>query len=261
MPVDPKGQNVVAEEKQPEAVSTSEKTAEESKLPEGTSDRTREEFEKLTQHNKELAEENRRLKEVKETSVLDSLKPQPPKVTAPPPAKEYPFLEPSKQEDVYSKLVDENGYIDADLLKQTLKDANERAKLAEARAKRLEEQVSGVEESRQVREAHSKYPMLDPKNPNFDEKFYTAVRNELIGQMVQGNRDFVQAADTVASWFKPGGNERQDQSAQKEQQVRQIQATTTKGETKMSSDYSDLVKRTQRGDSAALMERLKRAGY
>lgn len=258
MPVEPNGQNVVAEEKQPEAVSTSEKTAEE-KLPEGTSERTREEFEKLTQHNKELAEENRRLKERREASVIDSLKPQPP--VAPPPAKEYPFLDQGKQEDVYSKLVDENGYIDADLLRQALKEANDRAREAEARAKRLEQQVSGVEENRQVKEAHSKYPMLDPKNPNFDEKFYTAVRNELIGQMVQGNRDFVQAADNVASWYKPVTNERQDQSAQKEQQVRQIQATTTKGEQKVSPDYVDLVRRTQRGDSSALMERLKRAGY
>lgn len=260
MPEEPKkGQKVVAEEKQPGAVSTSEKTAEESKLPENTSERTREEFEKLTQHNKELAEENRRLKEVNETSVLDSLKPQPPKASFP--AKEYPFLAPSQQDDVYAKLVDENGYIDADLLKQTLKDANERAKQAEAKASRLEQQVSGVEESRQVKEAHSKYPMLDPKSPNFDERFYTAVRNELIGQMIQGNKDFVQAADNVASWYKPGGDERQEQSAQKEQQVRQIQATTTKGEQKVSEDYADLVQRTQRGDTAALMERLKRAGY
>jgi len=258
MPVDPNGQNVAAEEKQPEAVSTSEQTPE-NKLPDGASDRTREEFEKLTKHNKELAEENRRLKETKEVSALDSLKP--PKPVAPPPAKEYPFLDQGKQEDVYSKLVDENGYIDADLLKQTLKDANERARQAEARATRLEQQVSGVEESRQVKEAHSKYPALDPKSPNFDEKFYTAVRNELIGQMVQGTRDFVQAADNVASWYKPAGNERQDESAQKEQQVRQIQATTTKGEQKVSPDYMDLVKRTQRGDKSALMERLKRAGY
>lgn len=258
MPEEPKnGQEVVAEQKQPEAVSTSEKTAE-SPLPEDTSARTKAEFEKLTQHNKELAEENRRLKETRENSVLDSLKPKP-QAEAP---QNYPFLAPGEKEDIYSKLVDENGYLDAELLRQTLKEANERAKLAEARATRLEQQVSSVEESRQVREAHSKYPMLDPKNPNFDERFYTAVRNELIGQMVQGEKDFVKAADNVAGWYKPvKPEEASEQAAQKEQQVRQIQATTTKGEVKMSSDYADLVRRTQRGDTAALMERLKRAGY
>ena len=85
----------------------------------------------------------------------------------------------------------------------------------------------------------------------------------MIVQFVNGNRNFLQAADSVAEDY-PLKIEKED-AQKKQDQVRQINATgSTSGRSstpmKTSSD-DDLVRRTRAGDSSALMERLSKAGY
>lgn len=250
---DPNGQNT-AEEKQPEAVSTSTQTETEvSDLPEEASDRTREQFDKLKQHNKELSERLQALEKSQEQSVFDVLHPP----------VETKHLNQDQVGDIYSKLVDENGYIDQNLLIQTLKAAEDRARKAEENAFFTRQKVEQIEESAQVRRAHKLYPQLDPKSTEFDQNFYEAVKDRVVRQMMNGEKDLVRAATEIAKFypFKKVEAPSTEALEKKNQQVRNIQATSgSKQGAATNTDYSELVRKTQAGDRQALMERLNRIG-
>lgn len=256
MPDEVKKDTNVAEEKQPEELSASEQTQETTELPSEASERTKEQFDKLKAHNRELADRLRRLEGSPEDSVFDSLRPQPtmPKLV-------LPNLTQNQVEDISTKLVDENGYIDQNLLVRTLKEANDRATKAETEARRTREDFERMQENEQVKRAHKLFPQLDPKSTDFDPKFYEQVKDKVISTMVKsGTKDLVQAANDVAEWY-PLKKEPKE-SKETEQQVRKIQANApSQGVNKLPSNQDDLVRRTQMGDSSALMERLKRAGY
>lgn len=229
------GQQNTVEENPQEAMPASiekpvDDVVEEQSLPEDASDRTREQFEKLKQSNKEMAERLRQLEELKtkpQESALDSLVPK----TTVPDANAYANLSQGDIDKQYESLVDANGYVDMSLLKKTLAEADRRAAEAASKANQALETLQRYTETDQTRRAHSKYPELDPQNPKFDQKFYHMVKNELIGQMMQGERDFVKAADTVAEFYKPNADkaqaeeQKQKEATVKEQQVRQINAT------------------------------------
>lgn len=231
---EPKGQETIVEEKPQEPVPSSDKpveeVVEEQALPEDVSDRTKEQFEKLKQSNKEMAERLRQLEELKTRpteSALDSLSAP----TKTPDASSYANLSQGDIDKQYEALVDANGYVDMSLLKKTLSEADRRAAEAAQKANTALEALQKYTETEQTRRAHSKYPELDPQNKEFDEKFYQMVKNELIGQMMSGERDFVKAADTVAKFYKPNlekakdEEQKQKEASVKEQQVRQINAT------------------------------------
>lgn len=269
MPNDQDG-NIQVEEIQPSAIPTENQTTDEVVgLPTDVSARTKEQFDKLTEHNKQLAEENARLKAgatpVTENSVFDSFRiPESASVPTPVPT-QFPGLTTNQVNDVLERLVDKDGYVDQKILVDTLKELRDKVTKAETETQRAKQEYERIQENEQVQRAHSKYPQLDPKSKSFDPNFFNAVKNELIGQMIQGNKDMTGAADKVASWYKTEIKSDQSQSeAQKKQdQVRQINAigsSTGRGSYTPSSDEVDLVKRTRAGDQSALMERLKRAG-
>ena len=274
---DSKGQVQEVEEKQPEAVSTSKETKTE--LPEEVSERTKEQYDKLLEHNRQLAEENKLLKSQKEqesssqSSVFDSLRPQEPVIPVTPASpvnpQMFPSLTPAQVNQISQGFIDKDGYLNEQALNNALADAQRKAERADQKISQLENKLVYVEENSQVREAHSKYPSLNPRSAQgtFDPKFYEAVKNEVVAQMIKGEpKDLMAAADKVNEWYStPKVNPQVEVEAKKkEEQVAQINATSKSapGTTRYSTaDQDTLVKATQKGSHDALMERLKRAGY
>ena len=242
--------NIAAEEIQPAPIPSETKPAETvvTPLPDEASERTRVEFEKLTKHNAELKEQLDAYKG--KTSVLDDLKPPAPVIET--------KVEPK------SRFVDENGYVDVAKVEESLSKADERAAKAEAKAEEVARKIQDSEEKAMVKAAHAEFPQLDPHNENFDPKFYELVRNDLIGQMMQGTQDIVQAAQRVSKLYTPVDVEAAKTEAVTEYKgkVKRSQATESvtgrgKGEP---SDQEELARKTREGDPNALFKRLQASG-
>lgn len=265
MPDAPQGQDPTAEELQPASMPEAEQTTEvTSELPEDASERTKEQFEKLKQHNADLQDRLKALETSKpETSVFDEFRP-----LETPPAKmpefSFPGIPQNQVNDTIANLVDENGYLDEKILKNTLSDLQKQIRDAKEEAANARKSYEQREESEQVKVTHSKYPQLDPKSSNFDRKFFERVKEKMIVQFINGKRNFLEAADSVAEDYPLKQVEKQD-AQKKQDQVRQINATGSSSgrsaaPTKTSFDDDELVRRTRAGDSSALMERLAKAG-
>lgn len=261
MPDDSQGQVTEVEEIQPASMPEANETAEATELPEDASERTKEQFEKLKQHNAQLQERLKTLEAPPETSVLDTFKPL--GTEAEVPQFSFPGVPQEQVDNAVANLVDKDGYLDEKILKSTLSDLQQQIKAAKEEAANLRKTYEQKEENEQVRVTHNKYPQLDPKSSQFDPKFFEKVKEKMIVQFVNGKRDFLAAADSVAEDY-PLKVEKQE-AQKKQDQVRQINATgSTSGRssTPMKTSFDDdLVRRTRAGDSSALMERLSKAGY
>lgn len=265
MPDAPQGQDSVAEETQPASMPEAEQTTGvPSELPEDATERTKEQFEKLKQHNAELQERLKAMETSKpETSVYDAFRPVETPVT-PMPQFSFPGVPQNQVNDAVANLVDENGYLDEKILKETLSDLQKQVRDAKEEAANARKSYEQREESEQVRVTHNKYPQLDPKSPNFNRKFFERVKEKMIVNFINGNRSFLDAADSVAEDFPLQQVEKQD-AQKKQDQVRQINATGSSAgrsstPAKTSPDDEELVRRTRAGDRDALMERLTKAG-
>lgn len=262
MPDAPQGQDVVAEETQPASMPEAEQTTEVSELPEDVSERTKEQFDKLKQHNADLQERLKALETSKpETSVFDAFKPV---ETAKMPEFSFPGIPQNQVSETIADFVDKDGYLDEKVLKETLSNLQKQIKDAKEEAANARKSYEQKEESEQVRVTHNKYPQLDPKSPNFDRKFFERVKEKMIVQFVSGKPNFLEAADSVADDYPLKTVEKQD-AQKKQDQVRQINATgSSSGRSaapaKTSYDDEELVRRTRAGDTSALMERLAKAG-
>lgn len=270
MPDEPQG-NELVEETQPAAVPTAEQTPEETGLPEDASERTKEQFAKLTEHNKKLAEELELLKAQgpqTDTSVFDSFRPQAPtNVPQAPTPFQFPGLTQNQINDTLQGLFDKDGFVDGEILKNTLSDLQRQVKEANEKAAISNQRYEQLQETRQVKEVHSKYPQLDPKNVSvFDKKFFEKVKKEMIVQkLTNGEMDFMAAADEIAEDYPLKKPEAPIDTQKKQDQVRQINATGSSASRSSAPDYShadeeDLIRRTRAGDTSALMERLNRVG-
>ena len=247
--------NETVEEKLPTPIPSETKPAEadEPTLPDGASERTAAEFEKLKQHNAELKTQLDAYKG--KTSVLDELKP----------AEIAPSLTPKEVDKVTSKFVDENGYVDVAKVEQALSTAEATARKTQEATERLERKIRDSEESAMVKVAHTEFPQLNPHNEKFDPKFYELVKNELIGQMMNGKQDIVEAARKVSGLYTPADVEKAKTEAvteYKKKVTKRDQATETpagrgKGEP---TDQEELVRKTQLGDNQALFKRLQASG-
>lgn len=256
---------IPAEGQTAEPMPSSEKPAEQNPvLPEDASERTKAEFEKLIAKNKELAEKVAALEQPVPTpqpqfsSVLDELTPR---------SNDFGNLTPAQVEETTKNLTDENGFVDMDLLNKTLREADERARLAEKKAKEAEERIEKFEETQITREVHGKYPQLDPYNPNFDSRFYEFVKNDLIGQMMQGKKDYMAAAQKAEQFFANQSQQEKQKAAQVEENKRVIsqreQASVTTGSAKapQQEEYESLVKGTVAGDNLSIGQRLIANGH
>ena len=241
---------------------TTEKTPAE--LPDEAKERTKIEFEKLKEHNRQLAEENERLKTVQppQQSALGSLHTQTDVV-------DTSNLSQQQVDDVIKGLVDENGYLDQALLENTLRKANQQvaeakviAQQARSEAQQAREQVSRFEETREVRIAHKKFPTVDPDSKNFDPVFYKHVKNTLLGAMYEGKKlSFVDACREVSQAYSPKKNVQETKAEAVQEYKKDVATKSTLNESGSSrpntgSTKEDLIEGTRKGDAAAIAARL-----
>jgi len=245
----------------------------EPKLPEEVKERTKQEFEKLKLSNQQLKETVK-----KYTDVLTSLSPQevaPPNQFTPyfepiltkSPPQHYPGLSKEQVQETFDNLVDDQGYVDVNLLKEELQKQRERAALleqrareAEALAKQAAKTVDDFQRTNKMKEVHSKYPQIDPNSPQFDERMWEAVRNEIIGQWTTTGKEDVEAA--AKKWYDILYPMAKDKQAEKKAQINAIPTTPTSTSTSTNfEDHEALVTATRKNKKGALAERLRRAGY
>jgi len=269
---------------EPEEEVTEEEALENSKNPK----RTGKFIEKLKEENKELKK-----------NVLDSLRLEPVVSTDSPPFaqpiqeftpeiaktvdKHTTELNPDNVDDIYANLIDENGYIDANLLITTLKTANEEARkareAAESANKRADESertskksIRDFEEDREVRRVHKKYPQIDPKKEEFNEMFWDDVRKEIAtAPILRGeNVSFMDAADKI--WkarytdkeVEPVKKKDKEVMTKKVDQKKNINASVPSGHFEgyySDTDTKELNEATRLRKKGALAERLRRSGH
>lgn len=231
-------------------------------LPDDAKERTRIEFEKLKEHNRQLAEENALLKAPKQ-SVLESLTPN--QVNG----ANYSNLNPKQVDEVIKSLVDENGYLDEALLRTTLEKHNREvaeakaiAEQARQEALRARSEVSKFEETRETRIAHKKFPNVDPYSKTFDPNFFEAVKNTLLGSMYEGKKvTLIEACRKVSETYQPK-TDKQEVKAKAVQEykdnIAKKSALNETGSPRPSTNYSkeDLIAKTMVGDVEAINARL-----
>lgn len=221
-------------------------------LPENSNDRTKEQFSKLLQRNKEL---NEKLK-----NFENSRKNEP---EAPAYASVYetfkndPFSMVTQQDDNY---IDEDGNVDIEKLNKDLK----ALKVSALEARRLAEQAR---EEIEVREAHAKHPYLDPQSSEFDQAFFDLVKDRVLSKRFYEGKNIPlsKIADEVVNFYKPRGYEKKEsEKAVAEYKKSQQQILTNAPVSSNTArrvenrDVDDLRAKTQQGDKDALAERLRR---
>lgn len=257
MPDNENGQDIV--ETTTPAVPTDNKPEINDSLPDEVSDRTKEQFEKLTEKNKELAQKLELLEKVNQ--------PEEPKISAlerlrPKSQAQVPTESP-KEEEVEEQLIDENGYIDEARLKSSLdnskrraKDAEEKARLAQQKAdeavRRIEEYEVGTEKKR----VHSDFPEIDPYSPKFNPELYDQVSKDMLWNLVNvGNEDFYGSTAKVVGQFRQKNagvaQTQQEQQKQTEQVKNEIQEPNRSGSTTQSR-RDELMREIQQPKQAGL---------
>ena len=262
--MDDKNGQISTEGKPVEELSASEQPIEqvEGQLPDNAKEQTKQEFEKLKAHNKELSEKLKSFEEKEQqpqfSSVLDEMPSQ---------SQAFSNLSTSQVEDITKGLVDQDGYIDQNLLDKTLKEASERAKRAEDRAMLAEQRIEKFEETQLVRDVHAKHPALDPYNPNFNREFYDKVKNEIKGQLSKGYQDFQAAADKVAAELQTQSSSNSSEVAKEEEKAKILaqreQANTTGGGKRVltQEEHVDLDDGIRKGDSLSIGQALQASGF
>lgn len=253
--------NVVEEQKLPEAIPVSDETNQDGsgELPEDAKERTRIQFEKMKEHNRQLKEENDRLK-ASQPTIAESFRP----------VEQVNNLNPFMGQPVETKesFVDPEGYLDASKLETSLAKQREETKKALEATLKLQKKVEQMEENEIVQKVHASFPQLNPRNEGFNEKFFNAVKNEVVQQMINGEKDYMKAASKVAEWFPLNMVDAKSKELQdkREQQLKVSNAATPSSRSTVQTrstpqEVDELVKRTRLGDQSALAERLRRAGF
>lgn len=219
---------------------------------ETSNERTKEQFNKLVQRNKELNEKVQQLEKIKNSdpvaygSVYDTFKSDP-----------FAGI-PSSDTD----YVDEEGNVDIKKLNADIK----AAKMSALEAKRLAEQAR---EEYEIREAHMKHPYLDPQNTEFDPAFFELVKDRVLRQRYYEGKNvpLSKIADEVFNYYRPKAiNQSEQKKAVDEYKKTQSQITnnapisSSTGRRQEGTNLDDLRTRTQQGDLNAVRERLKALG-
>jgi hypothetical protein len=196
-------ENTIPEEKQVDAMLTSDQTTEEQvaeeelTLPDGVSERTRQQFEKLKERNRILAQQLKEKTESKEKPVHSSVLEDAVETYAP----QFSNLSNDQVQATAQALIDQDGYLDEIRLQQILEENNRKVQEALERAKKAEAKIATFEQQSVMDKVHAKYPQLDPYSPEFDPNFYDFVRNDLLGQMAKGTKDVMAAAKKAEQFF------------------------------------------------------------
>lgn len=219
-------EETTVQETVPEELQPSQKPAE---LPEDASERTKREFEKLKEHNKQLKEKLNTYE--KPPSVLDAYRPSGLQNITPPSAQQFSNLNQTQVNQAVASFVDENGYVDVAALNSHLERANaqaraaeQRALVAEQRANRVEDRVSRFEVTQQTERLYQSFPELDPDNSAFDGDAYDLVSKELLDQLVKtGEQDAMKAANKMSRYFRT----KKEEDANRQQAIQARDSATS----------------------------------
>lgn len=247
----------VEEVKQETVAPAPQEDASKNALPEEVTQRTKEEFEKLLQANKELKQALKEKDQAPEKKdVLESLRPAAPVVPE--------NLSTAQVEEITKGLTDESGYVDVDVLNKVLKESSAAAAAAQQQAQAALQQLQRYEETRMVQEAYKEFPELDPFGDKYDEAFWKLVRNEVAVQMMSGPVDLVTAAKTVSELT--GLRKKEQESGKTSNPALEARAQVSSQEvaSDSASTSSQLKKLTTHSDrevaNKAIAERLKAIG-
>jgi hypothetical protein len=217
-----------------------------------SNDRTKEQFQKLLQSNKELKEKLSQLASTKNSesntygSVYDSIKSD------------------SVKENTTStdEYVDEEGNVNIAKLNKDLKEAKTSALEARALAQKAREDF-------EVREAHMKHPYLNPQSSEFDPTFFELVKDRTLRQKFYEGKEtnLLDIADQVISFYTPS-SKKSAESAKAIEDYKKAQSQIANNAPLSNSNRArqegpnldDLRARTRTGDSKAIIERLKNIG-
>ena len=221
-------------------------------MPDTTNDRTKEQFQKLLQSNKELKEQLQNLASNKNSepsaygSVYDSIKSD-------------SVLDNTSSSEEY---VDEDGNVNIAKLNKDLKEAKTSALEARALAQKAREDL-------EVREAHMKHPYLNPQSSEFDPTFFELVKDRTLRQKFYEGKEtnLADIADQVISFYTPS-SKKSAESAKAIEDYKKAQSQIANNAPLSNSNRArqegpnldDLRARTRTGDSKAIIERLKNIG-
>lgn len=262
-----------------QVVEESKEEIKEEVVQETPKDRTAEQFAKLTEHNKQLSEEVKVLRE----NVLESLKPKTQDFTPQVVEKideAVNMIGQDKVDEVLDGLFDENGYMDDNLLKKTLtgmmqeakiarREAEEAKRKAEEAERKSTEKFNSIEENKEVKRVHKKYPQIDPNNKEFNEDFWDDVRKELAtAPILRGEAlTFEEAADLI--WEKryaskkpvvTESDSKQNMIEDAKRNINAVRNNSFRSDYYTQADTTELIRASQLGKKGAIAERLKRAG-
>lgn len=211
-----------------------------SALPGDAAERTRVEFEKLS--NKYATEREKRLKLER---MFDTIRPAQPQPTQNPSW----YNAETGEVEVTTLNTEFNG------LKSQLENAN----------RTIQRMVSESDE-RQARAAYKAHPTLDPKNDStFNEDFHKATVSYLANAYAEGrNMTFKQAADAIKSIATSDVKKAEEKGAQRAleqltpKEQASLEANSRSDARQDVSAQSDLQEKTRYGDEMAIYERLKK---
>lgn len=230
-------------------------------LPEDVKERTRKEFEKLKQHNAELKKQLDERQNM--PSVLDFLN-GPSREVPSQVRQQYiqPVNMPSYQQapppqQPAPQLVDDQGYVNTEVLQRELDEARkarERAEEAERRARDTEERVSRFEINQETQRLYQSYPELDPQSEHFNQDAYELVKNDLTSQLINtGKRDAIKSAERMSKFFRL----QPQQQARTQEVLEQRKQASVPGNVPRPQSDPDLIKRR---DPDGIQARLKALG-
>lgn len=240
-------------ESQPDSNTNSQDNPDE--LPEEVKERTRRNFERMRKERDDARKEAEALRLSRQQAPFQ--------------IPETPNLTQAQVKQIENNFVDEDGNVDVLGLQKALQQSNQQSALATQQAQeaiiqaqKSQEEIRRYEQTRQAQEAYTHYPQLDPDNPDYDETFYLAVRNHLIGDYSEGkNTTLIQAASQIAKYYKPVEEvKKQAVSEYKQSQEKRSQGPieSGRGESRSQRDEDSLRRGTMMNETEAIMERLKR---
>jgi len=247
---EPKAQeSATPTEQQPKVAASQEETTV-AGLPDETKERTREQFEKLTSHNKELADALERTQQ-----QLDDYRRRV--------FNDQRFQEVQPEQPLYDQ---NTGLINV----QALEDLQQRLIKAEVKLQATEKGVTQVSQTVEEKEAFASYPELNRNDGNFNEEFHKLTRAIAMDSMVypdqyKGNPlTFKEAADLAMKQMKKEEKQEQAQGEKAEEEKEQASLGASGRPSQavarelFETDDQRLSVGTRLGDKQSMIERMKR---
>jgi len=237
-------------------------------LPTGTSERTAERFEKLTESNKRLFDANQLLQQELARKQQVERQFQPVQQTVP------QDQQPKIEDYIETDQVTGEQTVNSEKLNKALLDAQSRASRAEQAVKSYIDQQDERERLKQTEEAYKAYPELNPTTDKFDAALNKRTRAFLLDSMVNSHDyngrplTFKEAADLAKAQLsqpvaapvqtaEPKKEEGKEAKEQASLEAQGISSTAQQAQAAPNDELEQLRQKTRRGDYWAIAQRLK----